>query len=201
MRPCVGKLGFNLLLCLMYRVWWTCEFHKIFQLTYTILFPPSCFGSWQGHLQGVLMYWSQLPSSCIVVVIVYKIIMWLKTLVVLLLMFFKLLNHNKDCDTTRWKLTSVHEHSLKMALSWAETRWRKENCVCKLENLVEFIGFNLSSLLFWILYVRGVCPCVMGSRSLVLLRVILTAFFFWDFRLIRVGHDFRPISIRTSLNS
>ena len=40
---------------------------------------------------------------------------------------------------TRWKLTSVHVHSMKMAPSWAETRRRKENCACKLENLVEFI--------------------------------------------------------------
>jgi hypothetical protein len=32
-----------------------------------------------------------------------------------------------DYDTTRWKLISVHKHSLKMALSWTETRQRKEN--------------------------------------------------------------------------
>ena len=31
------------------------KFHKIFQLTCTILFPPTHFSRWEGHLQGVLI--------------------------------------------------------------------------------------------------------------------------------------------------
>ena len=182
----------------MYRARWTYEFHKIFQLTCTVLFPLMCFGSSEGHLQRELIYWSQLASTCIVVAVVYNIIIWLKTLVMSLLMYLKslkqtkvvsilvLLNWVKWCKLNarsfysikkydkKWKnlicfsdfkyINSdktnvfnqtiilytttatiqlhgswpVREHSMKMALWWAETHQRKENCACKLENLVEF---------------------------------------------------------------
>jgi hypothetical protein len=79
----------------MYHAWWTYEFHKIFQLTRTVLFRPTRFGSSEGHLQWVLMYWSQLASTCIVVAVVYQIIIWLKTLVMSLLMYLKSLKQTK----------------------------------------------------------------------------------------------------------
>jgi hypothetical protein len=59
----------------------------------------------------------------------------LKTLIVAQLTFYSVNNliHNNDYKATRCKLTSVYEHSLKMALWWTETRRRKENCARGLE--------------------------------------------------------------------
>ena len=86
---------------------------RFFQPTCKILFPPTRFGPSKGHLQGLLIYWSQLASSCIVPVVVYQIIIWLKTLVVSLSNFLKSLKEIKILSLLVVVLNSIKWCKLK----------------------------------------------------------------------------------------
>ena len=63
-QPRRSKPGKQIQAVLLQSTRVTYEFHRIFQLTCTVLFRPTRFGLWEGHLQEVLIYWNQLLSSC-----------------------------------------------------------------------------------------------------------------------------------------